>query len=360
MAKNSSQYIRGFDGLRAISILFVLMTHMGYPVFEKGSFFRKNHFLIDGFTGVMIFFTLSGFLITTLLLEEKSLRGRIDLKKFFIRRFLRLCPPLIVLYTVLTILMLTSQLPSNFRALLFSLLYVYNFVPTRFWVPELSHTWSLAVEEQFYIFWPFILTCASSFYRLLFIPAILIILALFSIYIIPGIMATEHGVSGKLTQLYFPFRWFIPACLPIMMGAITAIILFFRKIEAKAHFTNNSYSVIAALILYVLPCFLPAAISRYVFVIQSAGIAILLAWVTFNQQSILVSVLEFKPLRFIGVISYGIYVYQGLFLTTGCCGKLTVQQFPLNIFLTVLVAFLSWFFIEKPVNKFKQKFRIVT
>src|SRR6476661_8597167 len=98
------RYIKGFDGLRGISIILVLLNHLWLPqAFSEDSFLRKNYFLFSGNAGVMIFFTLSGFLITLLLLREKMGNGQINFRKFFTRRFLRLLPPLIIFYLIVSV-----------------------------------------------------------------------------------------------------------------------------------------------------------------------------------------------------------------------------------------------------------------
>jgi peptidoglycan/LPS O-acetylase OafA/YrhL len=92
------------------------------------------------------------------------------------------------------------------------------------------------------------------------------------------------------------------------------------------------------------------------FIFQAFGVGILLCWIYFNQEAGLTKVLEFTPLAYIGKISYGIYVYQGLFLTTGPTGLLPIQQFPVNILLVMLVSVASYHLVEKPLLKLKSRF----
>ena len=105
------KYIKGFDGLRAISIFFVVFSHLTPgDIFINSPYLEKNYKLFSGETGVMIFFTISGFLITSLLLKEKIAFGKINLKFFFIRRFLRLLPPLLIFYVFVLFLMIFQLL----------------------------------------------------------------------------------------------------------------------------------------------------------------------------------------------------------------------------------------------------------
>ncbi|MEH6745904.1 MAG: acyltransferase family protein [Maribacter arcticus] len=149
-------YIKGFDGLRGISILLVIITHLGW--FENidifGSYDRKFKYLLSGTTGVNIFFTLSGFLITNILLNELNKYGTINFKTFFLKRFIRLLPPLFLFLVIIFILMLSNILTTNYSGILYSFFYIYNFIPRSLYSAELGLTWSLSVEEQFYLFWP--------------------------------------------------------------------------------------------------------------------------------------------------------------------------------------------------------------
>ncbi len=153
-----TKYIKGLNGIRAISLFMVLTTHLGIFDNVSGEFFQNRLFnLFSGYAGVNIFFTLSGFLITRLLYTEKITFNGISLKNFYIRRFLRLLPPLLLFYIAIAVLMLAHAIPSTYKGFLISFFYLYNFVFHQYYTQELGHTWSLAVEEQFYILWPFVI-----------------------------------------------------------------------------------------------------------------------------------------------------------------------------------------------------------
>ncbi len=147
------KYIKGYDSLRAVSILLVLFSHLGlYGLLPENDYIKDRVWsIISGTTGVQIFFTLSGFLITKILISEKNKFGNIHFKNFYIRRFLRLLPPLIFFYTTILFLMSTQQIQATKIGFLYSIFYAYNFVPKTYYTNELGHTWSLALEEQFHI-----------------------------------------------------------------------------------------------------------------------------------------------------------------------------------------------------------------
>jgi peptidoglycan/LPS O-acetylase OafA/YrhL len=351
------RYIKGFDGLRAVSIIFVLLTHLGiYSVIKENNFLEKNYNLYSGTTGVMIFFTISGFLITSILLKEKKSNGKINLKYFFIRRFLRLLPPLLIFFLAILILMLLNFLPSDYLALLISFFYLYNFVPHIYYTVELGHTWSLGVEEQFYFLWPFVINKIKKNKTGLILSSFVVVCCITMNFIYP-LPISLNGRSYFLTNYFYVDRWFIPACLPIMIGSFTSIILdeYEEYLHSKIH--KNLLFLALSIFIFIAQLFIPNLSINYIKLFQPIGISGLLLWIYFNQNNLLVNILEFKPISFLGKISYGLYVFQGLFLRTGPGGNLTIQHFPLNIILVFLISILSYFFVEKRIMKFKNKFK---
>ena len=147
--------IPSLDGLRAVSILLVIGLHtaQAYGAFHPVS--RGWFALFNGGFGVFIFFEISGFLITTLLLEEHRKRGSISLGGFYVRRFFRIFPPLYLYLGVIVALGLAGRLVVAWRDVVSSALFFHNFSARGTW--WLEHLWSISVEEQFYLVWPFVL-----------------------------------------------------------------------------------------------------------------------------------------------------------------------------------------------------------
>ncbi len=351
------KYIRGFDGLRCVSIVFVLLTHLGIYDQLTANNYLSDRFLhlISGYTGVNIFFTLSGFLITRILLSTKASTGRISFFNFYSRRFLRLLPPLIIFYLTIAVLMYAHQIGMSKVGLLYSIFYIYNFVPHRYYTVELGPTWSLAVEEQFYIFWPLII----HFFKksgILLLAVLLITACLIGSTWLPQLSVRYHGKLILLNDYSDVIRWFIPAVAPIMVGSVFSLLLFTSQKLYDYLIRKNGFLFFGFLLLFFSPLYLPAGFSDYYFVIQSIGAASLLSWLLFNQRSVMARILEFKPIAYLGKISYGIYIYHGIFITTGSPGIILIQRYPLNVFLTLLTAILSYEFIEKRILKFKAKF----
>ncbi|MBC6997552.1 acyltransferase [Cytophaga sp. FL35] len=353
-------YIKGFDGLRGISILLVIVTHLGWleSLDTLGQGGKKMQFLFSGTTGVNIFFTLSGFLITNILLRELKKGGKVNFKAFYTKRVLRLFPPLLVFLLIILILMLSNILSINYSGLLYSFFYVYNFIPKSLSSAELGLTWSLSVEEQFYLFFPITLFLIRKRKHLL--------LLLFSLITICGLLQIIHLIDPlkqldyvnkyiALSEGYYTNRWILPAIATILMGCVSGILVNENTLNRKI---SQKPNLIFGISLTLMFCFLylPEKLIMLGWIIQSAGTCLLILYIVNNQNSYIVRKLEFQPLSAMGKISYGLYIYQGLFLTTGPKpdGPL-FQKYPLNILLVFIFAILSYRYLEKPFLKLKGK-----
>jgi peptidoglycan/LPS O-acetylase OafA/YrhL len=340
-------YYRGFDGLRAISVLFVLMAHLGAQQFIPAQYMDRLWPLVSGYTGVRIFFVISGFLITTLLLAEKTKLGKINYRNFIIRRALRIAPCFVLFLTVVFLLAQMGLLKATNAAILWSAFFAYNFVSLSHYTNELAHTWSLAVEEHFYLFWPLLIGALTT-RRVLIAVGILTITC--------GMLRQILVAQPLLTQQWFPDRWTIPAVGPILIGCGIAIVNQSWSGAETAACARSLTTLWLAAILYGASLWLPGETDGYQFLIQAMGIGLLLIWLIHSPDSKIAQCLEMGALRYIGRISYGIYIWQGLFLTNGPTGLLWVQRFPQNLFLTFAVASLSYFAIERRFLRLKKNF----
>src|SRR4029077_7675427 len=150
--------IPSLDGLRAISIVMVLFAHLagtrGFPVPAVA-----GNLLGLAELGVHVFFVISGYLITRLLIDELDQHGRISLRHFYFRRTMRIFPPYYAYLGVVFLLSVAGALQLAPHDLVHGLTYTSNYYPGRSWF--LGHTWSLSVEEQFYLLWPAIMVLAG-------------------------------------------------------------------------------------------------------------------------------------------------------------------------------------------------------
>ncbi len=325
-------------------------------LFPDNEYLRRNIFyFFSGGAGVTMFFAISGFLITSILLSEKKRKGEIKLKRFFIRRFLRLLPPIIPFYITVAVFMYLGYIRESYVGLLASMLYLYNFIPIdkKFFTAELTHTWSLAVEEQFYFTWPFILSFVTL-KRIYLIAFIIIISSFVILFSLPYLSFHGH----LLNHVFFVERWIVPAIAPILIGSLAAVINFNNKEWVSGYFKRKTWFYISLAVLcapFYLPDFLFNSCAQ---IFYSLGASLLLLWVSHNQNSRIVGFLENKVMSYIGKISYGLYIWQGFFI--GDIPKvnptLIVQALPFNVICTFLVAIVSYEFYEKRVLKLKEKF----
>ncbi|HTL08949.1 MAG TPA: acyltransferase, partial [Chitinophagaceae bacterium] len=146
--------IPSIDGLRAIAILWVIGGHIKHSLNNSSATFNALDIVFGvGQLGVKFFFVISGFLITTLLIKEKLRTSTIDLKKFYIRRFLRIFPVYYLYLAVILVLNFSCGMGISGTTFILAVLYLTNFNMSSYnW--SLMHSWSLSVEEQYYLLWP--------------------------------------------------------------------------------------------------------------------------------------------------------------------------------------------------------------
>ncbi|MCW1244319.1 acyltransferase [Pseudomonas sp. SAICEU22] len=334
-----SSKIKGFDGLRGISVLLVIMSHaVIWPIIGITSPALLS--ILSPHVGVSTFFMLSGFLITFLLLKEKETTGSIDIFSFIKRRALRIFPLYYLAIFFLTLMDLTGKAGISNCIYPYALTYTINFAPKACAFSAMSHFWSLSVEEHFYLFWPLVFALGKR-------------TAIITVSLI-AVGCLYFGTNlYEATTLYYLNRWSFPAMLPILVGCITAFVCNHQM--SKTVFNNASISGIL-LISILSGLASPAFIKTEA--IWLLSVSALILYIYNNQHSLLVKLLELKPLAAIGIISYGLYVWQGVF--TGNGPYRTEHEFPpsvnIGLWLTFIVAPLSYIFFEKPILKLKKKY----
>jgi len=345
----------GLDGLRAIAVLAVIAYHLD-PVWAPG-----------GLLGVGVFFTLSGYLITDLLLGQREATGRIQLGDFWLRRARRLLPALFLMVAVVVAwvtLLDRSQLPSLRGDVLAAAAYVSNWWNivrdasyfARFGPPPpLDHLWSLAVEEQFYLIWPWLLLVGLGFvpgrYRLAGLTlagAALSAIAMAAIYQ-PGIDPTRV-YEGTDTRAF-----------GLLVGAALAMVWPSRRLRADAINVRGRILldgigaaglVVIALLILRTSEYSPFLYKGGIVLLSVATVALVAALV--HPASLLGVAVGWLPLRWLGVRSYGIYLwhYPIIVLTApGMQQKASLSLEVIQVIATVAVAALSWQFFEQPIRR---------
>ncbi|MBA2249854.1 MAG: acyltransferase, partial [Chitinophagaceae bacterium] len=292
------KYIKGFDGIRAVSILMVVCLHAGLTDLLPATSFVQNRLflLVSGNAGVDMFFCLSGFLITRILLQEKDKSHTIHFRKFYARRFLRLLPPLIIFYIIILLLIALGYTDSTYTGLLVSFFYLYNYIPNVYYSSILGHTWSLGVEEQFYLIWPIIISIFNR-YKIVLVCFIIILMC----YIVPlltdNITFVHNHKSHLLSASFKVNRFFLPAAYPIIAGCLLSVLIFYFKVKTKRIFENN-ISFLVTFMLFLSPLYYPFVLLNIAYLVHIFGIALLLSWIFYHPASLLTKMLEFKPLSY--------------------------------------------------------------
>ncbi|MEC7136725.1 MAG: acyltransferase family protein [Pseudomonadota bacterium] len=360
----AKDYKPQIDGLRALAVLPVIFFHAGFNFFE------------GGFVGVDIFFVISGYLITNLILKDLS-KNQFRLSEFYIRRSRRILPALyfITLVSILLSVFLLSPSELNFFAKqsISVILFISNFF---FWknsgyfdpnseLQPLLHTWSLGVEEQFYIFFPLFLIFLWFFFK----KKILIFLLIISFF---SLILSQIGGNFKIQNLsliypFFklPFEFFWQAgsanfYLPfgrlweILFGSIISFVTFKKNIKYKK--SDNLLSILGIVFIFVAILFFSEDLQYpSVFTILPVlGTTLIILYA--NKSTIAYKIFSYKPLVFLGLISFSLYLWHQPLLAFSRIYygvNLGLFQTLIVFFLTFILSLFTWKFVEKPFRNKK-------
>ncbi|MGD1033001.1 MAG: acyltransferase family protein [Candidatus Dormibacteria bacterium] len=352
-ARGEGRYIAGLDGLRAVAVLAVVLYHLNVG------------WTSGGLLGVGVFFVLSGYLITDLLLAERERDGAIALGRFWLRRARRLLPALWVMLVVVTLWIVfldPSQLGGIRGALLAALLYFSNWwyafqhvsYFASFGAPSpLGHLWSLAVEEQFYLVWPLLLILALRFvHRRWLLMGLVIAGALASAWA----MAALFQPGSDPTRVY---EGTDTRAFQLLIGASLAIVWPSRNLTGPLSvLRRRGLDALGGLGLAVIVVMVMDTNEYQAFLYRGGMVILSLATVAViaalaHPAALLGRILGAPPLRWIGVRSYGIYLwhYPIIVLTTPVDSTPGPLLALLQVGATVAVAGLSWHFVEEPIRR---------
>jgi peptidoglycan/LPS O-acetylase OafA/YrhL len=346
IAPTLPRHIPSLDGLRAISIALVLLAHVAGT--RNAPAFLDAFFQV-GNLGVKVFFEISGFLITTLLLRELSTTGQISLKDFYLRRAFRIVPACYVYILVIGVLSLGGIVVLYPNDMLHAITYTMNYHIDRSWY--LNHLWSLAVEEQFYLLWP-LLVCLIGWRRGLMVAAGVVLLVPFIRF---------------LTWCYFsplPPAVYTRQFQAVADGLATGCLLAggFNWLSTKKYYlaflsSRFFFAVPAIGLLFVLMSF---RIHPDLFYVLGQSLVNLLIALCIDRcvrfpAGFVGRVLNAKPIVFLGALSYSLYLWQEPFLNPHDETPL-FTAFPWNLGFAFLAALASYYLIERPFLKLKTRF----
>jgi peptidoglycan/LPS O-acetylase OafA/YrhL len=333
--------IPSLDGLRCIAVSMVLFSHLlgtrGFLNPLPGTFLYEF-----GNLGVKVFFVISGYLITNLLLHELNKTSKIHIGKFYFRRTFRIFPPCYFMIAALILFGLMGWINLTPRDVLHAVTYTSNYYPERSW--HVGHTWSLGVEEQFYLLWPAVLVVLGrrkGFWAaasLIFICPIIRVF-LWHFYKTAGIGFRFETVADAIAT----------GCLLAGAHIWLGTQPLYNRILASKWFVAVPVTVLLFHTLYGHPT-IYYLISHTV---MNIGIALCLHWCVTHHTGKVGRILNSSPLVFIGLISYSLYLWQQIFLNRGSMSAFT--QFPLNIILVVAASLVSYFVVEQPFLRLRQR-----
>ena len=344
-SKMKLNYRPDIDGLRAISVFAVILYHADFLFYEK-KFFK------GGFIGVDIFFVISGYLITSLILKEIYLNNKFSLIDFYIRRIRRIIPLLFLIVLLCTPFAYYFLLPSSLvdfsksalSTLVFSSNFYFHHSGLIYGGPDSSlkpllHTWSLSVEEQFYIIFPIIIIFFFKYFKsnLLNFFIICFFLSLFS----------TQWIAYKFPLYNF---YFINVRIwELLSGSIIAYLeIKSFKIKKNSLAIFLPYLGISSILLSII--FLNDELSLPSFYSLPAVIGTCLVIYFLNKENFIYKILTLKPLVFLGLISYSLYLWHYPLFAFNNYINFASNSNLIKIFIiliSIILSILSFFFIEK-------------
>jgi peptidoglycan/LPS O-acetylase OafA/YrhL len=333
--------IRELDGWRAISVLLVILHHLFSIQFSglvQHTYLLWHILGLAGFLGVDAFFVISGFVICRLLISEESQYGSPSLRGFYYRRIFRILPPLYVYLAAIALLIATGLIKERWTSLAIAAAFLtdVNVFPGSWFFGQ---TWSLAVEEQFYLIFPTLWILSPRRWRAFIFACVFLLCFAWNL-----LLAVSHQVNPAVdarTRVGF-------AC--ICFGVLMAV--HERHVRHFAARVPRSIVSLVALTLLVHPVphgalneslfsasFMPPAIGLILMHSLECG-----GWL----RSFLCS----RPIQAIGITSYGIYLWQQLFTAPVSLYSWEAPASPFFLSLLCVVVPLSYFFVEKPAIRF--------
>lgn len=363
--KNKIIHLKGLNGLRAIAAIAVVISHTTLElkhfglvdtIFGSGLNGKPKGLLLASY-GVSIFFALSGFLITFLLLKEKEKTNKINIKGFYIRRILRIWPLYYFYILLCFIIYYIYNINYNQNVIPFYLFLTANIpVVINTMLPFLGHFWSIGVEEQFYLFWPWF---AKKDTIKLLKHTFLLFIIIYTLKIIFGYLMYKYNIS-------LPYTFINTTRIHTMLIGCIGAILYFKQYSITSLFTKKITQIISWLIILLI------AINKFNIssLVDNEIVAVITVFIIFSQikRTNFIFDLNNRIMDFIGKISYGIYVYHPLiiFITYKSINKfkesslinyLIVYLFIISI--TIIISYLSYRFFESRFIKLKSKFAVI-
>ncbi len=326
--------------------MLVIIAHSSVH-FRRWIKFPLGTYLLFAHLGVSFFFVISGFLITGLLLKEWDKTGTIGLKRFYLRRAFRIFPPFYVYLVIMVGLVLAGVLQVPLRGFFVAAIYGTDYyVGPGSGSAALQHTWSLSVEEQFYLLWPAALLLLGK-RKSTWAAALLILLSPLIRVVTYFVLLPQHRAMVD--------RMFHSSIDTIMLGCLLALVWDTARFRRVLPRLSSSWSMAASLLfLFVLDPLLETHFyGRYSLLVgmtlEGVCITVFTLGVVSRPATLPGKFLNTPVLRHIGVISYSLYIWQSI-LTTG-----NTPYFPLNLVAVLACAELSYWAVERPSLRLRDR-----
>lgn len=334
--------IPSLDGLRAASIGLVCLGHLVGTV-NFPTIFGPLQSL--GNFGVKVFFVISGFLITTLLLNELKKTSRINLSQFFIRRIFRLFPAFYFYILCIAIAEHFGWLSLMPGDLFHAVTYTMNYHHEREW--WLNHTWSLAVEEQFYLLWPLLLTLLGRHHAKYLLVATIIVVPCIRGWMLFGLESSPSALT----------REFQAIADALAMGCALA---YLKESGFKLpNYFASAWFVVVPVCMILIPSVMYKIQPNWFYIggqtfINVCAALMILRYSQFNQ-GLSFKLLNSKPAIWLGALSYSLYLWQEPFLNSWT--QAWYATWPINLVLAFGFALISYYLIEKPGLQLRKKWQ---
>jgi peptidoglycan/LPS O-acetylase OafA/YrhL len=358
--KVEGRSIPSLDGLRAISIALVVALHTTQRYGVGHSMNKAWLYVFNGALGVRIFFVISGYLITRLLLREQEQTGRISLGRFYVRRAFRILPPLYVYLVFLCVLGAMEMLQIDAKGIVAAALFLRNYAYHLPAIWALEHTWSLCIEEQFYLIWPAALVLALARWSGPIGRVRAAKIALVAIVVSPLVRTASYA----LPSTYFHnMGMFHMQADPLMWGCVAALLEGHARWE-RIYAAVTRWWWLPMLLVYGFSGFmtmlllnkwsLPLGITMDGFLLS-----MIVVWCVRNPQSLPGRILNWSFVRWIGTLSYSIYLWQTFFLHEGSVkvfgGERWFNTFPGNWAVILTIAVASFYLVEQPSLRLRSR-----
>ena len=332
------------DSLRGLAVLLVVMGHV--VEFSNTTLTGVANAIAQ--LGVMLFFILSGFLITGLLYRERIETGQVSLVNFYARRFLRLGPALFLFLGVVSLLVVFKKITDvPVYEIAVCLLYVRNIFGRS---SSLAHIWSLSLEEQFYLLWPQVVK-RVRLDRLLTGTVILTMLMCIWRGAAIQLQLFDYNTGVFYIRPYFRFDSILIGCCISLALAQSDMVLARLAMLAKRVPATAAWMILLVWTIWGEGWSRPL----YITVQMLGGAFVLLQLILHEPRSL--SVLKASaPLQYLGKISYSLYLWQQVFLVTKYPDWGILRAFPTNVLLTFACAMASYHLVESPILRLKRRF----